>query len=250
MSFCLLHVLALLLLLPAAQAQPSPAAADGTFVAVAKPQAPIPGYCTLEGLKSRMIWDGGEYSGGLLRARVFQVGKVTLAGLGVGGSEVPAVEAFSDHHVRPGSAGPQKKYCTFYVNEGNDEASVVFDWEYLPKPSGLSTWAYELMTGLTAAEGYHRYYAVHVPRMIACAEDAGYVALGCDGMRHRGPTVFAALLSFSGCPAEQTARTVNAIWGLNGVLAASRLAMIQDAYDQGQADPLLSSRLRALFQGQ
>ncbi len=71
--------------------------------------------------------------------------------------------------------------------------------------------------------------------------------MDCNGMRHRGPTSFGMLLTYSGCSAEPANTTVNKIWGLNGVNPAVRLAIIQKAYDYGQSNPEQSGAFRAAF---
>jgi hypothetical protein len=71
--------------------------------------------------------------------------------------------------------------------------------------------------------------------------------MGCDGQKHRGPGVFAALLAYSGCMPDHAAAIAYQVWGLNGVPWQTRQAIAEAAAARAQAEPAQSARLRELF---
>ena len=82
---------------------------------------------------------------------------------------------------------------------------------------------------------------------LSCASEQHYIALGCNGMRHRGPTVFGMLLAFSGCSPKNALEISNQIWGLNGVKRKVRLAVIEKAYELGASHRSSREKLAQLF---
>jgi hypothetical protein len=158
----------------------------------------------------------------------------------VGESQQSRVRALAQQYSS--AAGPEL-YCTWYVNRGNPEAANAFVFRYVPNPSALGAEsapaAYlDVLRGslLDDPEGF-----------LGCAADHGYIAVGCDGMRHRGPTAFGMVLAFSGCKPGHALQIVNDIWGLNGVPEGVRLAILRAAHELGRANPAESARLRDLF---
>jgi len=198
-----------------------------------------PPYCLPAAFHDREIPVTAEDGAGLSRLRAYRLGKVLLAGLAVGESEQPKVRALAQRHSS--AAGPER-FCTWYVNRGNPEAASTFVFRYVPNPGSLGEEAaatyLEALRGslLDGEEGF-----------LDCAADHGYIAVGCDGMKHRGPTVFGMVLGFSGCEPEHALEIVDDIWGLNGVPADTRLAIIRAAHELGRANPAESARLRELF---
>jgi hypothetical protein len=82
---------------------------------------------------------------------------------------------------------------------------------------------------------------------LSCLENNKILIMGCNAQMHRGPTVFGMLLSFSGCSAEHSAEIVNSLWGLNGVKAEVRLAIIDEGRKLGDEDPNARLRLQRAF---
>jgi hypothetical protein len=173
----------------------------------------------------------------LKRAHVYQFGKLTLAGLAVGNSDYHDVQALAKHFgVQDG------KSCTWYYNTGNDNASVAFNFLPLPRP-----W---LRSSSIAKE-----YAVKLdgafdrsPRnMLKCAREENFVAMGCDGMKHRGPSVFAALLSYAGCTPEHSMQIANKIWGTNFVAKSTRKAIAAVGEKAARENPAGSAEFRKMM---
>jgi hypothetical protein len=205
-----------------------------------KPVDGEPAYCLPAAFHGREIPVAAEDGAGLSRLHAYRLGKVLFAGLAVGESEQSKVRALAQRHS---SAPGPERFCTWYVNRGNPEAAGTFVFRYVPNPSALgereAAAAYlDVLRGslLDDPEGF-----------LACAADHGYIAVGCDGMRHRGPTAFGMVLTFSGCEPGHALQIVNDIWGLNGVPEGVRLAILRAAHELGRANPAESARLRDLF---
>lgn len=196
-----------------------------------------PSYCALENFKKLERGNNMPY---LDRAHIFQLGKVTVAGLGVGHSDSRYVEALARQYA---DIPRSKKSCTFYFNKGNDEAAKAFNHQYVNSP---------VLRGKGIADKYESLIAPLLDQtdnnMLECAEDFGFIALGCDGMRHRGPSVFAMLLAYSGCSAASSTVIANEIWGTNHVPTSTRTAIAQKGVEAGKRNPKGSARLRELFQ--
>jgi hypothetical protein len=183
-------------------------------------------------------------SSGLNRAQGFRLGNVTVVGLGVGDSKVSSVQQLALHYVP--TMGSSRKSCTFYYNDGNDGAATAFNWYNLPKPIGtdyagmLDTYSNVLANVFDTAEN----------NFVSCASEQRYLAMGCDGMRHRGPTVFASMLAYSGCSPEHATTIVNGVWGENGIEPQMRITIATWAHALGASHPAQSANLRQLFLGQ
>lgn len=174
--------------------------------------------------------------GGIKRLHAYRLGGVVLSGMAIGASEAGAVESFAGTQ----GATPQERFCTWYVNKGNTEAERTFRHIYLPDPSSLSP-----------EEAAERYAQLLAPAFAEergsiwwCLEQQGFIAVGCNGQLHRGPTVFGMVLAALGCSAENAAEIVNRIWGLNGVPPATRLAAIKQGAEAGARSAALRSRVQ------
>lgn len=175
---------------------------------------------------------------GTKRLHVFQVGQLTLAGVAVGKAEPAVLQAMAQEFA---GVSPASRSCTWYFNDGNDEASQVFNWRYVPRPypwSGTTKTADKYQTALAST------FADDPINMVECAIDYGYIAMGCDGMKHRGPSVFAMLLAYSGCSPENSNKIANEVWGLNTVPSKIRLEIARRGYELGNKNP----RARAALQ--
>ncbi|HEY6001015.1 MAG TPA: hypothetical protein VI078_17160 [bacterium] len=178
---------------------------------------------------------------GVSRLRVFRLGPAVLAGMAIGDSDAAAVARLAEGH----GATSADRYCTWYVNKGNREAAKLFRHVYLPNPRHLGP--------RKAADEYGELFGPALgpgPDAVwGCLEQRHYVAVGCNGQQHRGPTAFGMVLAALGCEPEHAAEIVNHLWGLNGVPEANRLAAIRRAYEIGASQPDLRARLQRLFGG-
>lgn len=181
---------------------------------------------------------------GIANLHAFKLGSVMLAGLGVGDSDVASVEALAK--AQAPSLTAAEKSCTFYYNDGNDAAKTAFNWYYVSKPSG-SSYASKV-TEYSKVLG--NVFDASPTSFLSCASAHKYVAMGCDGMHHRGPSVFAAVLAYSGCSPEHATAIVNAVWGENGIEPQMRIEIAKWAADLGAQHPEQSSQLRQLLGGE
>lgn len=176
----------------------------------------------------------------LERGHLYQLGEVKLLGVAVGNSKTSELVKFA---MAQSSAEASDKYCTWYFNEGNSEAEAAFTHRYVSNPSGLTT--------TTGPAQYNKVlrneFANSIPSFLSCAQNHKYIAMGCNGQKHRGPTVVGMLLAYSGCSPENAATIVNTIWGLNGVKAAVRLSIINEGKKLGNADPEARVRMQQAF---
>jgi hypothetical protein len=141
--------------------------------------------------------------------------------------------------------GYPQGYCTWYVNDANPVAAYAFNFHPLPHPTAESEKIAEIYI-TEMASSFHQ----DKTSFLSCAEQFGYLGLGCDGMMHRGPTLFAMLLSYAGCSPEHSTEIANRIWGENGVPSKTRIAAAKRAAELAEANPRESGRLRKLFEGE
>ncbi|AZZ36367.1 hypothetical protein CIK05_06030 [Bdellovibrio sp. qaytius] len=196
-----------------------------------------PDYCNPKVFYSKEIKTNNSK---LERAHMYQLGQTKVMGVGVGDSKAQDLVNMASQQS---TATASDKYCTWYFNEGNSQAESLFTHKYVPNPSGLSP--------ATAAKKYNEAlkdeFANSVPSFLSCAQNHKYIAMGCNGQKHRGPGVFGMMLAFSGCSPQNAATIVNTVWGLNGVDAATRLAIIAEGQKLGDADPEARARLQQAF---
>ncbi|HAR43332.1 MAG TPA: hypothetical protein DCS07_12000 [Bdellovibrionales bacterium] len=198
-----------------------------------------PAYCGPERFLSSELQVPGSAS--VQRLRAFRVGQTTLAGMAIGLSQALDVQKVAETF----SATPEEKFCTWYLNSGNEEAEKLFHHIYLDSPlqmtpAGAAAKYRELLesffTGSQSGANF-----------ISCLENQKYLAFGCNGQSHRGPAVFGMLLTFSGCSPESAEQIVNQLWGLNGVDVKVRLAILNEAFELGNEHPDLRARLQDFF---
>lgn len=177
---------------------------------------------------------------GMSAAHQFKLGDSTLLGVGVGNSDA---DALTDYATTNSTAGKSSNYCTWYYNEGNDDAENLFNHIYLTNPKDL--------TSTTGPREYSsklkNQFADTTNSFITCLNDHKYIALGCNGMKHRGPTVFGMILAYSGCKPERASKVVNVVWGLNGVDEQVRLAIIREGKNLGDQNPSHREKLQQLL---
>ncbi len=197
-----------------------------------------PAYCELQNFKNAEF----KTNKNLGRLHAYKLGSLNLVGLAVGNSKASDVAKLAAEF---GKATHGDQYCTWYFNKGNKEAERAFTHIYLPNPGSVSEKkAYSTYLSLVGNE-----FGKNSLSFLSCAEKLGYVAMGCDGMKHRGPTVFGMLLAYSGCSPEKSAAIVNSVWGLNGVPSKNRVAAIRAAYDLGAQEPQYRDELQAIMTG-
>jgi hypothetical protein len=196
-----------------------------------------PAYCSLANLKKVEIQSGVS---GLKAPHVYKIGNITVAGLGVGNSKFASVKQLA---AKYSSSTAEDGYCTWYFNDGNTEAQNAFNWHYVPRPNSDPKKAVKdyavLMNEFDTSKN----------NFVRCAETRGYLAMGCDGMKHRGPSVFAMLLTYSGCSAKSAVDIANAVWGTNTISTESRIALANEAAKLAVAHPEQAGRLQRQFLG-
>jgi hypothetical protein len=187
---------------------------------------------------------------GLVRAHAFKLGKVTLVGAGVGNSKSQALIDLAEQFA---PQAKKKRYCTWYLNHPKldkpdqstrIQASKTFIHRDIEKSPVL-------LNEQEAVEQFSRILEKSFDEgessFLSCAKEENYIALGCNEMMHRGPTVFGMLLAFSGCSPEHALEITNQVWGLNGVKRKVRLAIIKKAYSWGEMKQESRKKLAALF---
>ncbi len=178
---------------------------------------------------------------GILRRHSFRLGKTLFSGMAVGLSLPKSVSELATVNS---DSKASEGYCTWYVNKYNPIAEVRFNWEYLSMP-GANAQA----SATEYAQALDRSFDQNPVSFLSCMEKHHYLAIGCNNEQHRGPSVFAMILSFSGCTPEHSVALVNHYWGLNGVPLATRLAIAQKGYEMGARRPASRLKMSALFSG-
>jgi hypothetical protein len=185
---------------------------------------------------------------GLVRAHAFRLGKVTLVGLGVGDSKVKDVVELSQR-LAPGRKLP--KDCTFYFNHPKSEkdwnrkkaADTFVHLDIDKNPMAMTEEEASLVFMKILSSSFDQ----DAVSFVSCASEQKYLALGCNEMMHRGPTVFGMILAFSGCTPAHALEIVDQTWGLNNVKRKVRLAVINKAYQLGQTRKESRKRLSEAF---
>lgn len=83
--------------------------------------------------------------------------------------------------------------------------------------------------------------------MVETAEKYGYLAMGCDGNKHRGPSVFAMFLSLAGVDPKESTHIANELFGSNFVFSFVRRRIARLGYELGNERPDLRKRLQELI---
>lgn len=177
----------------------------------------------------------------LEREHVYQIGDLTLVGLAVGESDFRYVQSLADQYT---NTRAYEKSCTWYFHEKNEDAAREFNHQYLPSPVLKSS----SLAKEYAKKGVPLILEGDVSFM-SCAEDHNYLAMGCHGMRHRGPSMFAMFLAFSGCSAKNATKIANEVWGNNFVFTSTRQAIAKKGWEHGNANPDARRRLQAIMTG-
>ncbi len=182
-----------------------------------------------------------HYANPAERTYAFKIGQITLVGLPIGRLGVDPVVEYAQRFSR--GARASEGYCTWYMNDSDPEAARTFLHSPLPAPASIVSWRLRDQFIAVLEEGVR-----HHPRgFISCLARRKYMALGCDQMKHRGPTAFAMILAFSGCKAGNASRIANSYWGLNWVPSWVRRGIVDEAYERGAELPRERARLQKLF---
>lgn len=197
----------------------------------------------------------------LYRINAFQLGKVTLVGAAVGDSKT---QSLVDLALRFAPHSKEKRYCTWYLNhpregkEGQPSDGKPLSPKDLNRKEASQTFIHrDILKNpieMSEDEAGQEFIKVLGPSFdqdpasfLSCAEDQHYIALGCNGMMHRGPTAFGMLLAFSGCTPSHALEITNQIWGLNGVRRKVRMKAIARAFELGSQRKASQKRLAELF---
>lgn len=182
--------------------------------------------------------------GHVFGTRLFCFPGFTLLGIGVGSSSDLRVQRFCRENSRvnlieePFHDG---KFNTWYFNSGDrdgDRLDAKALFHYFPvEDNPIYSWG----------RGPFRPIVAQFPLMIETAEKYGYLAFGCDGNKHRGPTVFAAFLCLAGASPKEATRMANEIFGSNFVLPFVRRRIAKLGWVLGNEQPELRLRLRRLM---
>ncbi len=201
-----------------------------------------PAYCAPATFRGLEVAYPARAGADLDALKVFQVGSVTVAGLGVGKASTEDVKKLAQYYAP--DLAPEDKYCTFYFNDGDKGARSAFNWYNLPKPSGSN---YEKKKR-KYSEILAPIFDEANPSFLSCAEKRHFLAMGCDGMKHRGPTAFAMFLAYAGCSAENAVAIVDGVWGTNGIKSEMRRQLASWAIDLRKSHADEAVRLRKLFE--
>ncbi len=198
---------------------------------------PEPAFCNRDYLKNTEIDFPNE---GLHRAHVYQLGSLTLAGLAVGHSDTDSVVRLANTFSE---ANQSQNYCTWYFNKGNADAEMAFNHHYVSSPMFKSP---------KIAEQYrerleYMFLGKGENTIGSCAVNQNYIAMGCNGQKHRGPSVFAMFLSFAGCSPESATKIANKTWNKNFVPKKTRTAIAKVGWDFGNENPELRYMLQSLM---
>lgn len=193
-----------------------------------------PQYCNLQYLKNNSF----QAPVNLKKHKGFLINGVMLSGLAVGESRYENTRKMAES---AGLKSENKKFCTWYLNDGNHEAELHFNWMDLPNPRDLD---------LVKLQSEYRKNAKPLLKSMAqCVISNKYLALGCNGMKHRGPSVFGMFLAFSGCSTETSLYIVNELWGSNGVPDLNRSAVIELGHEFASENPELVIEVQQALEG-
>ena len=183
---------------------------------------------------------------GLIRDRLYKIGGLTLTGLAVGKSDVEKMKDLALSVTKGNSFRADEKYCTFYLNKGKEKQEKEFNHSYLAKPYFVRSHS-KLQRQYASA--MRPLLEENSTTFVSCAKDHGYIAMGCNGQKHRGPTAVAMLLAYAGCSANNAVNIVNSVWGKNFVLFSTRWKLAQMAHDWGKENPQNREVLQSVMLG-
>jgi hypothetical protein len=138
---------------------------------------------------------------------------------------------------RENSDGDDGFFNTWYFNSGDMDfdtidAKKIFHW-WPVKHNPIWNWSPKPFEPIRDQLAW----------MISTAEEHGYLAMGCDGNKHRGPSVFAMFLSLAGYEPKIATDIANHFFGSNFVMHWVRARIARLGWELGNQRPDL--RLRA-----
>lgn len=215
--------------------------------AESSPVAAEPPYCNP---KTFFLFQTPEKESALLYHQFrIKIGQVSIHGLGVGMSSASQLKSQAEEFQIPAS----KKSCTWYFNNfhsfWDERARTEFNWHYVDRNAKVAP------ANKTIAEATGDLYLEKIGpsfsslpnNFLDCMNEERYLALGCAGMNHRGPGVFAMLLSYLGCSPKNAVEIVNQVWGANEIPFENRLEIAKRGATLGQADEAKLKGLKALL---
>lgn len=175
------------------------------------------------------------------RLRVFQIGKLKLVGMAIGDSETSFVDSVAE---RLAQVPRSEKSCTWYMNKGNADAESRFNHAYVPMPA---PWTSIQKIADQYIEVIAPHFAENDINIVNCATKYNYVAFGCNGQKHRGPSTIAMFLSVAGCSPENTAKIAKRIWGSNHVSSEHRTAISERGQQLALENPTIRRELQKVM---
>ncbi|MEO5969156.1 MAG: hypothetical protein ABIQ95_04450 [Bdellovibrionia bacterium] len=191
-----------------------------------------PSYCDPSDFLTHEVKIPHEIEQGLRLPHVFKFGQITLAGFAVGKSKAESIQDLA-HHYAKGEL--DSGFNTWYLHHKNEEIKKMVNWAPLyknPTNSNEEQAYFEFRLALKS----QFFNSDNNPRnnFLSSLEKSKYLAIGCQGMHHRGPSAFAMILAFSGCTPTHSVEIVDRLWGLNGVKYEVRASIAEAGFDLGE----------------
>ena len=161
--------------------------------------------------------------------------------MAVGDSEISFVDSIAE---RLAQVPRSEKSCTWYMNKGNPDAEALFNHAYVPGPF---PWTSKEKVADEYLEKIAPHFAENDINIVNCARKYNYVAFGCNGQKHRGPSTFAMFLAVAGCEPKNTAAIAKRIWGSNHVSSEHRTEISQRGRQLALANPAIRANLQAIM---
>lgn len=192
-----------------------------------------PAFCSIEYFEARRLKVDLP---GVEKLKVFQLGKLKFVNAAIGGSDAIELAKYSTSR--------DEQYCTWYYNSGNEDAETLFRHVHMTGPYKANIkwiWSDKLI-----ADRYERKLNPELPDMLQCIEE-GYLAGGCNGDNHRGPTVDVWFLGVAGCTPKTSVKIVEHFFGKNHVKTSTREAVAERGYITGNNIPEYRTRIQAMI---
>lgn len=177
-------------------------------------------------------------AGVIKNARIFYFKSLTLLCAAIGNSSDSRLIQISLRQ----SSGNDGKYNTWYFNSGdhdNDSIDAKKEFHWFPvKHNPIYQWSTKPFKPICLELG----------RMVWTAETFGYLAIGCDGNKHRGPSVFAMFLCLAGYNPKLATQIANQYFGCNFVMPWVRERIARLGWELGNQDPQLRARAARLLE--
>jgi hypothetical protein len=179
----------------------------------------------------------------IMGARLFKLEQFVLLCIAVGTSSDKRVINFCKKYSKQSDRGRMHdgKFNTWYFNDGDhdfDQINAKETFHHFPvKHNPIYAWSTKPFLPIVN----------ELEHMILTAERHGYLAFGCDGNKHRGPSVFAMFLCLAGIPPKEATKAANEFFGSNFVMFFVRKRIAKLGWEHGNKNPELRKRLRILM---